>query len=93
MTGNLQNKGIVIRSDVEAKNDYHDYIESLRFDFWYACAYCTLCESEPSGIGFEIDHYLPTSRHAELTNDYYNLMWSCRHCNRHKWDFSLMKPK
>jgi hypothetical protein len=93
MTEDQHNKAIVIRSEVEAKNDYHDYLKWLRFDFWYACAYCTLCESEPSGIGFEIDHYLPTSRHPELINDYCNLMWSCKHCNQHKSAFSPNKSQ
>jgi len=88
MTNNLSTKTNVIRSIVELKSDYHDYRDILRFDFWFSCAYCTLFENEPSGIGFEIDHYYPKSLHPQLTNDYYNLIWSCRHCNQHKSNFS-----
>lgn len=87
MNDNLSTKAVVIRSNVEAKSNYRDYVDLLRFDFWYACAYCTLCESEALGIGFEVDHYIPRKHHQDLINDYSNLMWSCRHCNRHKSDF------
>ena len=78
------NKAVVVRSTVEPKADYNSYRDILRFDFVYSCAYCSIMESEAAGIGFEIDHYYPKNTHPELRNDYSNLMWSCRVCNRYK---------
>jgi uncharacterized protein (TIGR02646 family) len=80
-------KAIIIRSDVEKKSDYHDYRESLRSDFWYSCAYCSITEAEAGGIGFEIDHYLPKNTNPGLINNYDNLFWSCGVCNRYKFDY------
>jgi hypothetical protein len=80
-------KAVVIRSDVQKKKNYADYRDDLRFDFWYSCAYCNLCESEAMGIGFEIDHYLPTEHFQQLVSDYNNLFWSCEKCNNYKSDY------
>lgn len=62
------------------------YREELREDHWYSCAYCTITEIEAMAVGFQIDHYIPTSHPAgqKLKNDYNNLMWSCAICNRRK---------
>jgi len=75
---------LVVRSSVFSGLRYPEYQEQLRFDFWYSCAYCTICEVEATGIGFEIDHYEPRHYRRDLENDYNNLMWSCNPCNRHK---------
>lgn len=69
------------------KKDYHKYQDVLRFDFYYACAYCSITEIEATGIGFEIDHYFPKEKFPSLKSDYSNLMWSCRICNRYKSDY------
>lgn len=74
-------KGIVKRSFVEVKTDYHKYREELRNDFWFSCAYCSITEVECCGIGFHIDHYLPKSSNPHLVNKYSNLMYSCQKCN------------
>lgn len=79
---------IVVRSTVPQKSSYNDYREELRFDFWYACAYCTSSEMEAWGLGFAIDHYEPQSRREDLKNDYDNLMWSCSSCNGYKGDLA-----
>jgi len=34
---------------------------------------------------FELDHFRPKARFPELEHDFYNLYWSCRVCNRNKW--------
>lgn len=74
------------RSEVEKSNNYSDYKQELRKDFFYSCGYCSTSEAEFHG-NFEIDHYLPQKKHPELKNDYNNLIWSCFECNRAKGDF------
>lgn len=75
---------IVERSRADLRNNYSDYRDLLRFDFWYSCAYCSIMEYEAMAIRFEIDHYFPQKNHPQLKNDYYNLMWSCEKCNGYK---------
>ena len=78
---------VVVRSSVEPSKNYHDYLQYLRFDFYYSCAYCSMMEHEACGIRFEIDHYYPIKKHPELKSDYENLMYSCEKCNNFKSDF------
>ena len=82
---------VVLRSSVQPENDYHNYRESLRFDFWYSCAYCSTTELEATGITFTIDHYMPQNSDSgrALVNDYSNLMWCCDPCNKYKGDTIL----
>jgi uncharacterized protein (TIGR02646 family) len=75
---------VVVRSSVPAKASYQDYQQELRLDFWFSCAYCSIGEIEATTISFEIDHYEPRDSDPDLTNNYENLMWSCRICNRQK---------
>lgn len=77
---------IVVRAEVDPGLPYGRYRENLRFDFWYACAYCSIAETEAAGIGFNIDHYQPQIKGAADIHDYSNLMWSCAPCNRQKGD-------
>ena len=77
---------LVNRSRVAKKKSYQDYREELRVDFWFSCAYCSITEIEASGIGFQIDHYIPPSSNPSLKDAYENLMYSCQQCNRYKWD-------
>ena len=77
---------LVVRSSHGPVSNYREYIEILREDFFYLCAYCTLMEAEAQGIRFEIDHYEPVSARPELKNDYNNLMYSCEICNGRKSD-------
>jgi hypothetical protein len=63
---------------------YQDYKQYLRRDFWYACAYCTMTESEAEAIRFTIDHYEPRSVKPELKDVYENLMYACDECNMRK---------
>jgi hypothetical protein len=78
---------IVVRTDVERKNNYHEYRDNLRYDFCCSCAYCSITEIEASGIGFEIDHYYPQKHRPELIKEYTNLFWSCKPCNNYKLEF------
>ncbi|MCU0425933.1 MAG: hypothetical protein MUF71_09935 [Candidatus Kapabacteria bacterium] len=47
------------------------------------CAYCTVRLEQ----GWEADHYLPQESFPELQDCWYNLLPSCKPCNRAKWDF------
>lgn len=79
--------GVVLRSQVQPKNNYLDYRPDLRKDFWYSCAYCSMTELEATGIGFEIDHYLPQQHFPTEKTKYDNLMWCCEYCNSYKSDY------
>ncbi|WP_115712807.1 HNH endonuclease [Legionella sainthelensi] len=64
------------------------FLTELREEFQFACGYCHTREGEFGGVkNFEIDHYTPVSVAANLTNEYSNLIYSCRTCNRAKSDF------
>jgi 5-methylcytosine-specific restriction endonuclease McrA len=79
---------LVVRSNVPSNLEYKEYKPYLRNDFFYACAYCTIAESEATGIRFTIDHYEPQSARADLVNTYDNLMYCCDSCNTYKGDRS-----
>lgn len=84
MNAVVHKNAVVLRSTVPSLAGYSGYREYLRFDFWFSCAYCSLTELEASGIGFEIDHFEPQDECQCDVNEYSNLMWSCRTCNRYK---------
>src|ERR1035438_3056391 len=66
--------------------DYAKYLPWLRADFLYRCAYCERTEFYMRGQEqFEIDHFKPR-RFIDLFNDYENLYYACRKCNRFKSD-------
>jgi len=77
---------IVQRSPVPVLGSYAGYREYLRFDFWFACAYCSISEVEALGIGFQIDHHEPQEVCKVDVHSYSNLMWSCTVCNSQKSD-------
>jgi hypothetical protein len=66
---------------VPAGLEYSNYLEYLRPDFFFSCAYCTIAETEAQAIRFTIDHYEPRRASPQLTNDYDNLMYACNQCN------------
>jgi HNH endonuclease len=77
---------LIVRSDVPLGLSYTEYKQELRYDFFYSCAYCTMCETEATGIRFTIDHYEPQSARPDLRNFYSNLMYACDECNIRKGD-------
>jgi hypothetical protein len=83
---------LLTRSTVTAGLHYGEYRQTLRHDFYYSCAYCTMSEDEAHGIAFEIDHYEPQRARPDLENDYGNLMYSCSVCNNMKGDLSPPQP-
>jgi hypothetical protein len=84
MTADNQIVELVSRSVVPVDLQYAEYREYLRYDFFYSCAYCTIGESEASGIAFTIDHYEPRTKNPSLLNDYGNLIYCCNPCNTYK---------
>ncbi|THV13864.1 HNH endonuclease [Rhizobium rhizophilum] len=75
---------LVVRSDVAPGLRYGEYKNTLRRDFFYSCAYCTMSEAEASAIRFTIDHYEPRSARPDLEHEYTNLMYACDACNTFK---------
>lgn len=81
-----EEKALVVRSDVEPGLPYRKYRNTLRHDFFHACAYCTMAEAEASAVRFTIDHYVPQNARPDLVDSYENLMWACDECNSRKSD-------
>jgi 5-methylcytosine-specific restriction endonuclease McrA len=77
---------LVQRSEVPQKRHYGNYLQELRIDFIYSCAYCGITEFEAQGIRMTIDHYEPRRFYPKLENDYGNLMYCCDRCNTLKGD-------
>ncbi|MEF0943599.1 HNH endonuclease [Rhizobium sp. BR 362] len=75
---------LVIRSGVPDGRPYDEYKQTLRRDFLYSCAYCTMSEAEAQAIRFTIDHYEPKSARPDLECVYSNLMYACDECNTRK---------
>lgn len=75
---------VVLRSEVQPGLHYSKYRNTLRYDFWFACAYCGITEVEATSISFEIDHFHPVALGG--TDGYENLMWCCHACNNRKGD-------
>lgn len=71
----------------KSKN-YRKHKSALRKEFSYSCSYCNIREPELGGSeSFWIDHYRPKSKFPHLINDYNNLLYSCRICNRTKGNY------
>ncbi len=73
-----------VRSTPGLKPKHQDYFNELKTDFNGRCGYCNSFDQRRNN-DFEVDHYVPrrvlsTIRH----NDYFNLVYSCKSCNRSK---------
>lgn len=79
----------IVRSRPKLKADYNNYLPDLRKDFGGRCAYCNL-HWQSVATPFEVDHFIPKKvfkeLRPELLTDYSNLIFSCKKCNRAKWD-------
>lgn len=66
--------------------DYHAYREPLKADFHACCGYCNDSERF-SDVPYQIDHFVPKDAMKTIAdNDYDNLVYACRRCNRAKWN-------
>lgn len=76
----------VRREDPKKCADYHDYRASLKDDFHGRCGYCDDSDRF-SDVQYQIDHFVPKAVMTSIAdNDYGNLVYACRRCNRAKWD-------
>lgn len=74
------------RSNPKRCADYHAYKNILKEDFHSRCGYCDNYDRF-SDVPYQIDHFVPrTAIKTIADNDYNNLVYSCRRCNRAKWD-------
>lgn len=72
---------------------YEAYRDWLRDEFSFRCAYCLMREKWlRGGLGFQIDHCRPQTRHPARTLDYRNLVYTCPWCNRAKSGVSVPDP-
>lgn len=69
------------RDNPPEKNNYNDYLAELDEDFKGRCGYCN---SSSNLVTIEIDHFVPKSLAPHLENEYSNLVFSCKQCNRAK---------
>ncbi len=72
------------RSAPDPAPRYQDYFDTLRTDFNQRCGYCDSFDLRRSN-DFEIDHWRPKRVLVKISpNDYSNLVYSCKSCNRSK---------
>lgn len=72
------------RNNVLPKGNYRDYRNELKADFYNRCGYCDSFDLRRSN-DFEIDHFVPQRVFIKFKpNDYINLVYSCKSCNRSK---------
>jgi 5-methylcytosine-specific restriction endonuclease McrA len=74
---------------VTGRQGYLQFRPCLRWDFGFTCPFCLLHESDfvrggcAEGTGLTwIEHLVPQSQDPAQNNEYSNLLYSCRFCNR-----------
>lgn len=67
-------------------DSYKSYRKYLRGITGYACAYCTVSESESLGATFVIEHFRPQKLFPGLKSVCANLRYTCPRCNSYKSD-------
>ena len=86
MIMDFRNKTPKRRANHKTETDYHKYKDDLRKDFNYRCGYCDDHDFFRS-TDYQIDHFVPKTQLKTINlTDYSNLVYSCRSCNRHKWN-------
>lgn len=77
------------RSITRVVKTWGDHKSDLKIDFDSHCAYCGSFDGYRNTY-YEVDHFVPKSFFEPLGNigltQYDNLVYSCRFCNRNKWD-------
>jgi hypothetical protein len=73
--------------------DAASYRPWLRDEFNFRCIYCLLREQWGRVAGmFDLDHFLPATRHPEESRTYDNLLYSCATCNAAKGEDEIPDP-
>lgn len=74
---------------IHGAQGYLEFRPCLRWDFGFSCPFCLLHESDlvrggcAEGTGLTwIEHLVPQSHDSAQRNEYSNLLYSCRFCNR-----------
>ncbi|HAT4297962.1 HNH endonuclease signature motif containing protein [Clostridium perfringens] len=80
------------RETIKKKSKHNLYKSELAEDFYHICGYCGKLDIAVKE-DFQIDHFVPKKIDPSRHNDYYNLVYSCRVCNRNKWDYWPTKDK
>lgn len=73
------------RLSIKEYKDFHRYRPYLKEDFLGICGYCGK-DSSIIKEQFEIDHFVPQDIDGSRECDYKNLVFSCKKCNRAKWN-------
>lgn len=73
----------ISRRDIHEEREYSKFMSILREDFSGLCGYCGK-NSQYLPYNYEIDHFVPQVIAPEKANDYQNLVFACRRCNRIK---------
>lgn len=72
------------RDNPKILSDYHQYKDDLREDFNCRCGYCDDHDYFRKA-DYQIDHFVPRTQLRNIKlNDYSNLVYACRSCNRAK---------
>jgi uncharacterized protein (TIGR02646 family) len=80
----IREKVPIRRTNPVKKSKYGEYFDQLREDFNNRCGYCDSFDIRRNN-DFEIDHFIPQRVFSKLKpNDYHNLVYSCKSCNRSK---------
>lgn len=74
----------LVYADPPTYGRYSQYRDYLREASQYACAYCTITESENPGATFNIEHFRPAAIFPSLASSCENLRYSCPRCNSYK---------
>jgi hypothetical protein len=65
--------------------DYRQYRNWLRDEFSFRCVYCLRRETWLTlRADWQLDHFIPKSRHPQGALDYDNLVYACSTCNHSK---------
>lgn len=78
------------RTNYRKENDIQKYTKILKEDFGNMCGYCGK-DFNIIKCPYQKDHLIPEDiakkvGRLDLLTDYNNLVYSCRVCNRNKWN-------
>lgn len=73
------------RQGVKPRSSHSKFKSILSEDFKFICGYCGK-DSKLFKEDYQIDHFIPVDFYEDGKGNYYNLVYSCRQCNRNKWN-------